>query len=489
LIKKIKKNGYQKKPEEFRIKCKNGKLKDVEVISSIVYENSKAVALQGIARDVTEKKEAISELKNQKKFEELRASIWKKSFDIENEEDLIKMMMRELSTTINFEHSSYISIDYKDETARCTLSWDKTRGHNYGVNETIPYSLFKNSFGKQIISFSSDNIPLYAKSFVLPLLKKYTSKSILMVPFGDIVKPFGYLTIEDHKNTNRIWTHWEKKILLEVFNILNLKVKQIKAYDGIKYANKLLEDMNKNLEKTVAERTNEIKLLLFHKDEFINQLGHDLKNPLNPLVNLLPIIEREETDKKKKEMLGIINRNVGFMKNLVTKTIELARLNSSNTQLNFAKANILDEINNVINQNKYQFIDNNIKIKNKITDDIYVFIDKTHIAEVINNLVNNSIKYSKESGTITFDAILNDNFITISVEDDGIGMTKEQQNQIFNEFYKADSSRHDFESSGLGLPITKRIIEKHGGQIWVESKGLDKGSKFYFTLPFKQKEE
>ena len=62
-------------------------------------------------------------------------------------------------------------------------------------------------------------------------------------------------------------------------------------------------------------------------------------------------------------------------------------------------------------------------------------------------------------------------------------MTKEQLDHIFNEFYKADESRHDFRSSGLGLSICKRIVEKHGGRIWAESSGLGKGSTFYFTIP------
>ena len=73
-------------------------------------------------------------------------------------------------------------------------------------------------------------------------------------------------------------------------------------------------------------------------------------------------------------------------------------------------------------------------------------------------------------------------FIKISIKDNGIGMTNDQMTQIFDEFYKADSSRHDFESSGLGLPICKRIVEKHGGKIWVESDGIGKGSTFFFTI-------
>jgi len=70
----------------------------------------------------------------------------------------------------------------------------------------------------------------------------------------------------------------------------------------------------------------------------------------------------------------------------------------------------------------------------------------------------------------------------MSVKDTGIGTNKEQMGKVFNEFYKADDSRHNLGSSGLGLSIVKRIVEKHGGKIWVESPGPDKGSTFYFTL-------
>lgn len=67
--------------------------------------------------------------------------------------------------------------------------------------------------------------------------------------------------------------------------------------------------------------------------------------------------------------------------------------------------------------------------------------------------------------------------------DNGIGIGEDQMKYLFDEYFKVDGSRHDFESSGLGLPICKRIIEKHGGKIWGESRGLGKGSTFYFTLP------
>lgn len=255
-----------------------------------------------------------------------------------------------------------------------------------------------------------------------------------------------------------------------------------KSEQEIVEAHKLLEQLNKELEVKVSQRTAEIEYLLQQKDEFINQLGHDLKNPLNPLINLLPIIEKTETDDKRKEMFKVINRNVGYMRNLVTKTIELGKLNSPNTKLHFEKLNLYNELNKVITNNKYLIDERHTNIVNNISKDININADKIFLEELFNNLINNSLKFTKENGEVTIDAKIGQIFITVSVKDDGIGMKKDQLSHVFDEFYKADISRHDFDSSGLGMPICKRIVERHGGEIWAESKGKGKGSCFYFTV-------
>ena len=247
-------------------------------------------------------------------------------------------------------------------------------------------------------------------------------------------------------------------------------------------AHKLLAEINMELEDKVIKRTEEIGELLKQKNEFINQLGHDLKNPLNPLLNLLPLIEKTEKDEKRKEMLRVVNRNVGYMRNLVTKTIELGRLNSPNTELHFEKTNLFNEVNKVISNNKYLIDKKQINVINDVSNEITVTADIIFLEELFNNLLNNSLKFTKEKGKIEIDAKIDKAVVTVSVKDNGIGMSKDQLSQIFDEFYKADSSRHDFESSGLGMPICKRIVERHGGKIWADSEGKGKGSTFYFTL-------
>jgi PAS domain S-box-containing protein len=256
-----------------------------------------------------------------------------------------------------------------------------------------------------------------------------------------------------------------------------------KAEQRLKEAHLKLRLLNQELEKKVTARTKQVQKLLEQKDEFINQLGHDLKNPLTPLINLLPIIANEEKDPEIREMLDVIIINVDFMKNLVVKTIELARLNSPKTEFVISDTDLQAELENVIEKNKLIFDEGNIKIENKIDKNTIIRADKLRLVELFDNLITNAVKFIPHGGNITIDAKKDDGVVCISVKDTGIGMTQKQIIHIFDEFYKVDESRHDMSSVGLGLSICKRIVEKHGGKIWAESLGSGKGSTFYFTLP------
>ena len=250
----------------------------------------------------------------------------------------------------------------------------------------------------------------------------------------------------------------------------------------LKEAHMILRDINHKLEQKVRDRTFEIEKLLKQKDEFISQLGHDLKTPLTPLINLLPLVYKNEKNEKSKELLDLSIRNVQYMKNLVIKTLKLALLNSSSYVLEIEEINAFETIQSVIKNMDKNLDLKNIKIENLIKENVNIKADRLRFEELMNNLISNAIKYSPDGGKITLKTKVEKNKITFSIKDDGVGMTKEQVEKIFDEFYKTDKSRHDFNSTGLGLSICKRIVEKHKGKMWVESSGPGKGSTFYFTL-------
>lgn len=172
------------------------------------------------------------------------------------------------------------------------------------------------------------------------------------------------------------------------------------------------------------------------------------------------------------------------MKNLVIKTLALAQLNSLNFKFGFEDVNLSQHVQKILGMDLPLFEGKHVNIENNIPQDIIVHADFLQVKELFDNLFSNAIKYSHESGvTITLDAQKKDDTIIVSVKDNGIGLESDKLPHVFDEFYKVDSSRHDLQSTGLGLSICKRIVEKHGGRIWVESPGKGLGSTFFFTLP------
>ena len=309
---------------------------------------------------------------------------------------------------------------------------------------------------------------------------------------GELASAFNKMRIDLKKSQDSLKEYSEnlEKLVTKRTEELEDKTANLeKINKDLINARKELDALNKTLEKRIKERTNEVEQLLKQKDEFINQLSHDLKSPLNPLTILLPILEKQETDPKKVEIFKVLKRNVEYMRNIAIKTLELAKLNSPKTRFSLEKIEIKNELQRIIQNKKNLFDGKNLDIKNNVTKKLFVKADKLRLEELFSNLLENSVKYSNEKGLIIFNAKKENSFVKISIKDNGLGMTKNQLKHAFEEFYKADMSRHDFESSGLGLSICKKIIERHNGKIWLESEGLGKGTIVYFTLPlFKNNE-
>ena len=206
---------------------------------------------------------------------------------------------------------------------------------------------------------------------------------------------------------------WNSRVLFDNLNnpigniVLGQDLTDQKKYEEkIKKQNIELNNLNKNLEEKVQDKTKEIKHLLHQKDEFITQLSHDLKTPLTPLMVLLPMLKEKTKAQNDKEAFDVVIRNVFFMKDLVKKTIDLAKLNSDKIKFSLEPLNIKEEIKNVIKNNQILFENNNINMINRIKNPIKVQADKLHLTEILNNLITNAIKYTpRGGGKIIVDAV------------------------------------------------------------------------------------
>jgi len=324
-------------------------------------------------------------------------------------------------------------------------------------------------------------------TLIAPESKELIKKSFRSHMNYEEIDPYEYrLITKDGKGIDAIIT--TKLIKYEedtaILGIITVITEQKKTEDELREANKKVAKLNQELEQRVEARTAEVQKLLKQKDEFIQQLGHDLKSPLTPLVGLLPLLENSEKDPKSKKLFKVLHRNIDRLNNIVFKILELAELNTTDIEkLILEDINLWEEAENTIKDQQLIFEEKGFKVENKIDENIFVKADRVRLFEVFNNLIINAVKYSSYGGSVILDAHDDGDFVTVSIIDSGVGITKEQLEYIFDEFYKADKSRHDFSSSGLGLSICKQIVEKHGGRIWAESPGLGKGSTFYFTIP------
>jgi signal transduction histidine kinase len=195
------------------------------------------------------------------------------------------------------------------------------------------------------------------------------------------------------------------------------------------------------------------------------------------------LILTRASDKKQCELINICISNARHIKELLGKTIQIARLSSQSAppfnMFDLALAAVLDEY---ITAMAVELLGHETVIENLVHSDILVQADPQQLEVVFQNLISNALKYSPPSSLISINAFSVNGLVTITVKDSGIGLSPEEQSQIFDAFYKADPSRHDLGSSGLGLTICRQIIERHGGRVWAESPGLGMGTAISFTL-------
>ncbi len=317
---------------------------------------------------------------------------------------------------------------------------------------------------------------------------------------GVLSKSFELMRIEVKKSRASLEdkVHQKTKELAEKLNkeektseaMLYILERQKKTNTELLDAKNQLKKEKQNVEKKVVDRTKEleeekehVELLLEQKNQFVNQLSHDLRTPISPMLTLLPIAIKHSKDKDTRYDLEVILKNVKYLNSLVDNTLNLARLQGNTMKFDIKTIDILQIVEEVIETNKTAYKQNNVVVVNNIKDRVFVLCDRLRVREIMENIQMNSVKFMPGGGTITFGAEKNKKEVIVSISDTGIGIEKEKLEKIFEEFYKADESRHNLGGTGLGLSICKRMLKKMHGGIWVKSDGLNKGTTICFALP------
>ena len=222
------------------------------------------------------------------------------------------------------------------------------------------------------------------------------------------------------------------------------------------------------------------------KDEFLAMLAHELRNPLAPISNSIHILKSSSiSDTIRQEVAMLVDRQIIQMTHLLDDLLDISRVTQGKIALQFQKIALVDSINLAmestapLRQRKQQTISMDIP-----ANPVWMYADKTRMAQVFSNLLNNSVKYTQEGGKIHIEAFEDTLGIVVKISDNGIGIPKEMQPHIFDLFSQVDSSMERSHGGlGIGLTLVKNLIEMHKGTVSVHSDGKDKGALFTVRLP------
>jgi len=245
-----------------------------------------------------------------------------------------------------------------------------------------------------------------------------------------------------------------------------------------------LESLTEKLE--VANR--ELKRLDAAKSEFVSIASHQLRTPLTAIKGYISLVLESTygviNKKLQRPLKNVYDSNERLIR-LVNDLLSLSRIESGKMELKIEETDLEEMIQSVLDELTIKAEQKNLQLilKKAAQPFVPVFVDSEKIRNVILNLVDNSIRYTKE-GSITVSTTQKDGKLLLTVQDTGVGMTKDEINKIFESFSRGQAGvRFSTEGAGLGLYIAKQFVQMHKGKIWAESLGKGKGSTFHIELP------
>lgn len=260
----------------------------------------------------------------------------------------------------------------------------------------------------------------------------------------------------------------------------------------------LLFGWNKSLEREVAKKTDELyesnkllqdaneklKIIDKLKSDFLSMVSHELKTPLTAMkVSSELLLENDSKPGTREELLQILIRNIDRLTRLVNNLLDISMIESGKPKYSMEIVDLHDIIDTAVGTLRSQYEKNRLNITTDIPENLpKINADKDKIIQVFINLLSNALKFTHEGGNVEIRAFEFENYIEVQVKDDGIGIPPDKIDKIFDKFYQVNNnSTHSYGGAGLGLTVSKAIIEDHGGSIRAESSP-SKGSVFILTF-------
>lgn len=393
------------------------------------------------------------------------------NINIENRDDIIDLYAKssEMAITCYSSSEGYVAYGNKkyNPTPEQMMAMFKSTNNELSFkhhNEVLAYGTKNMINGQEYYIYvqkdTSGQKSAIANSAILILGYVFLTGSIVFLVIADIiVKPLTRLTnaIKELSNGN-----------------YNVRVDNV-GQDEISKLNQGFNQMARQLAKQDETR-----------QKFISDISHEFQTPLTSIQGFANILKEEDLPKEQRvKYANIILYNSKRLSSLAKNMLQLTLLDREEIELELTNYSLVEQMNRVISTQENQAMEKNIEIVFEMPKkEIFIEGDEQRLEQVWTNIISNAIKYTNEGGLITITMKKNSKDIEISIEDTGIGMSKEVVSHIFERFYREDKARN-VEGNGLGLAIVKSIVDLHHGKIDILSQ-VDVGTNFIVRLPIEK---
>jgi signal transduction histidine kinase len=272
--------------------------------------------------------------------------------------------------------------------------------------------------------------------------------------------------------------------LAEEFNRMAARLQE--SYSGLEQK---VEERTRELGTALAEldeKSRELEAASRHKSEFLANMSHELRTPLNAIIGFSQVLNEKlfgEVNEKQAEYLDDILTSANHLLALINDILDLSKVEAGQVELEITSFSLREALERGVVTVRERATHDGVQVTLAANGGVdLVTGDERRIRQVIFNLLSNAVKFTPDGGAVDVRATQVDGEIRVSVADTGPGIAAEDHERIFEEFQQTDAGVDQREGTGLGLALSKRLVELHGGRIWVDSE-FGKGSTFVFTLP------
>jgi len=250
---------------------------------------------------------------------------------------------------------------------------------------------------------------------------------------------------------------------------------------------------NARLFNEIQDKSRQLEIANQHKSEFLANMSHELRTPLNAVIGFSEVLQQGMVgalNDKQGEYIQYIHTSGSHLLSLINDILDLSKVEAGRMELDLTSFNVPMAIDNALTLVKERATRHGLTLDCTLDPAVAdIHADERKFKQVMLNLLSNAVKFTPEGGQITVSARPMNHAVEISVTDTGIGIAPEDCDAVFEEFRQVgDSAERKAQGTGLGLALTKKFIDLHGGRIWLTST-LGKGSTFSFTLPITQPAE